>query len=242
MKNYYSLKHLAPTYLTRYLNTFELITKNKGLALDVGCADGAYSRELAKKFNVIGMDINAIELDKNIVNIKYIVADAKNIPFNKNHFDLALCIDIIEHIDNDEKVISEISRVLKKDGQLILSVPNKNFPITYDPINYLLNIFGKHMNFGIWGFGHKRIYQLNQITNLLKKNNFEIIEYRKITYSFAGLIENYISDLLQPLTKKGGQNKKAPNYLILIIKKIINIDKKLGGRRSVGIIISARKK
>jgi len=238
-----SMKMLAPTYIARFNNTFDMIKTSKGSALDIGCADGSYSRELARRgFDVNGFDINSIEMDKkNKLKIKYSIDDAKNMSFKNNTFDLAICIDIIEHIDDDEKVISEISRVLKTGGQVIISIPNKDFPITYDPINYVLNKFGYYAPIGIWGFGHLRVYPLAEIQTLLKKYGFKITECRRTTHYFAGLVENYISDILQPFTKKGGKNKEVPTALLKFFAFITKLDEKINSNKSVGIVISAEK-
>ena len=188
------------------------------------------------------MDINPTEIYKeNGLDIKYIIADARKLPFKKNMFDAALCIDVIEHIDNDKQVISEISRVLKRNGQLVISVPNQDFPLTYDPVNYILKSFNKHIPIGIWGFGHKRIYSQHNFKRLLEDNGFKIAKSKRLTHNFAGLFENYISDVLQPITKKGKNNICAPAILHKLVKLIVKLDEKFGGKKSVGIIICARK-
>lgn len=49
----------------------------------------------------------------------------KNIDSNKDNFDLIICYHILEHIDNDTKAISELFRVIKKEGHCIIQTPFK---------------------------------------------------------------------------------------------------------------------
>jgi SAM-dependent methyltransferase len=49
--------------------------------------------------------------------------DIHKIPFESEHFDVVLCNHVLEHVDNDLKAMSEIARVLKKNGYAILQVP-----------------------------------------------------------------------------------------------------------------------
>lgn len=55
--------------------------------------------------------------------IKIIKVDITNIPFENNYFDIIICNHVLEHIPNDHLAMSELFRVLKKDGFSILQVP-----------------------------------------------------------------------------------------------------------------------
>lgn len=49
--------------------------------------------------------------------------DIHQIPFDDNEFDVVLCNHVLEHVDNDLLAMSEIRRVLRKDGWAIMQVP-----------------------------------------------------------------------------------------------------------------------
>ncbi len=66
--------------------------------------------------NIVNLDINPGE------NVD-IVADASDMPFSDKTFDLIICQAVLEHIKDPKKVISEIKRVLKKEGFLYCTVP-----------------------------------------------------------------------------------------------------------------------
>ena len=60
----------------------------------------------------------------NLKNIHYLVCDAQKIKFPNGYFDLVVCTEVLEHIQNQEKVIRGIVRILKPNGFLIISTPN----------------------------------------------------------------------------------------------------------------------
>jgi ubiquinone/menaquinone biosynthesis C-methylase UbiE len=102
--------------------------------LDAGCGFGQYSYFIAKKFrnsNVIGVDINEERIkgsekfarEEGIENLKFDIADLENLNYEEI-FDLILAVDVLEHIENDVKVLKNFYRALKKDGLLIISTPS----------------------------------------------------------------------------------------------------------------------
>lgn len=57
-------------------------------------------------------------------NVRYIVGDAQKLKFVNGYFDLVVCTEVLEHLQNQKQVVSEFSRTLKPKGFLILSTPN----------------------------------------------------------------------------------------------------------------------
>ena len=93
--------------------------------LDLGSAGGGntlFLKSLGYKVTSVEFSDYAISLQKS-KGIPVIKADAKNLPFEHDTFDLVLCLDVLEHITEDDLVIKEIFRVLKPNGNLIISVP-----------------------------------------------------------------------------------------------------------------------
>jgi len=95
--------------------------------LDVGTSTGTNLRLLRELGinHVIGLDSSHEAIrwcrEKNLGEVRY--GDVCALPFGDDTFDLVLATDIIEHVDDDGKALSELRRVLKPGGAAILSVP-----------------------------------------------------------------------------------------------------------------------
>lgn len=102
-----------------------------GFFLDIGCNKGTYLTEYSGG-TAFGVDISSHVLFKakekcDIKNLpcNLIVGDAEQLSFLKdNSFDVILCSELLEHVYNPEKVIAHISRLLKPNGTVLLTVPN----------------------------------------------------------------------------------------------------------------------
>jgi ubiquinone/menaquinone biosynthesis C-methylase UbiE len=101
--------------------------------LDVGCGGGDYSLAWANAgATVFSLDFDAGRIKvvtekagKSYNNLHPVNGDAQKIPFYDNSFDFVICRNIIEHVDTPRALASEVVRVLKPGGRLILNAPNR---------------------------------------------------------------------------------------------------------------------
>lgn len=98
--------------------------------LDAGCGTGLLGKKLEQFGNVVGIDVNDYALSlarRRGLAVKK--ASVARIPFVNNTFDLVVSIDVLYHkaVENDQKALAEIYRVLKLDGVFILRVPAHNW-------------------------------------------------------------------------------------------------------------------
>lgn len=114
----------------------ELLGDLKGKkVLDVGCGDGKFTSALTSRaVEVQGIDLSkrAILFAKNLVRkATFLVVDASHLCFKNETFDIITCLDVMEHLPENERerTIREVYRVIKKKGILIFSVPSKNMPL-----------------------------------------------------------------------------------------------------------------
>jgi 2-polyprenyl-3-methyl-5-hydroxy-6-metoxy-1,4-benzoquinol methylase len=93
-------------------NNLQIIQSEKTF-LDIGCGDGSLVDYLnTKGINASGCDINDLNFEKDFF------------PYKDASFDYILMYSVIEHINNTEHLMSEIRRMLKHSGILIIITPN----------------------------------------------------------------------------------------------------------------------
>ena len=169
------------------------ITKNMKV-LDVGCGRGEMVLYVAKQgADSIGIDysIDAIKLarlardkkNKKLRNrMEFYIMNAKQMKFKDFTFDTIIITDVIEHLYDDElnAVFSEIYRVLKKNGILVIhTAPNKLFnEITYKYYSYPVSTF--LVNF--WNFITGKKYPNIAKPELLKTSSHKIMHVNEPTY------------------------------------------------------------
>lgn len=102
--------------------------------LNIGCFDGAleyyFLHNKVQKFRGIDLNTSAVAVAKDWATSKALPSDtfqisaAENLPFEDQSFDKVLCLDVFEHVADEQKTADEIFRVLKPGGTLVLSVPH----------------------------------------------------------------------------------------------------------------------
>jgi len=186
---------IDPAFAKRAEYIFNKISDKKPKKiLDVGCGRGFYVFGCSL-FNFIkeihGLDNNDEYLKiakRNCVDkrIKLRKGNAYSLPYPDKYFDFIICSEVLEHLKNDNKGLQELHRVLKPKGTLIITVPNKNFPFLWDPLNWLLmKVFKTHINKDIWWLAgiwadHERLYDEKDIINKVNENGFKILDSQRI--------------------------------------------------------------
>lgn len=144
---------------------------SSGKVLDIGCGWGQTTAMLAASrpdLELIGIDI--VEAGSWIkfkqYGAQFKVCDALSLPFG-NEFHAVTAFGVMEHTGDEEKFLSEINKVLKTGGHLIIF----NLPNRYALSEWLAKIIG------IWA--HERKYTLAEIEGLLKAKGFNISTVRR---------------------------------------------------------------
>lgn len=139
----------------------------KGKTLDVGCGSGVLCREISGKNFIVGIDIskNAIKYcnSRKKEGEFYVVASAFHLPFKKNAFNDVICSEVIEHISNPKKVLSEINSCLTKGGKQIITTPNYGFSL-WVAYELLWDLFGKGRNYR---FQHISKFNIKKLKRLI---------------------------------------------------------------------------
>jgi 2-polyprenyl-3-methyl-5-hydroxy-6-metoxy-1,4-benzoquinol methylase len=95
--------------------------------LDLGSGEGGTSSTLSKDNTVVSFDISLLRLKRQNNEDKFqkINGNAMDLPFKPNTFDLIILQDVIEHLTYTKLVIHNLNKLLKSDGIIYLSTPNK---------------------------------------------------------------------------------------------------------------------
>lgn len=182
-------KHLTQTRKTWFLNYIN----SRDTVLDIGCNNGQNTMKAARRcLKVIAFDndkklLKIAEKDvknRGITNITLLVHNAENkLPFKSSLFNVIMFFAVLEHLVNRDKAITEVYRVLKPGGKLLLSVPNSN--TTWKNIQ---------KKAGLPYFAdsdHKLEYQRDEIISFLTAHHFKVKRCEPVALDmpFIGVID-----------------------------------------------------
>lgn len=175
--------------------------------LDLGCGDGrlaplwqavtgaiAYGLELSPKAVAVANQM--------FPSIQYTEGDATNTPYIDGMFDVIVCQEVLEHIEQQEKLIAECSRILTPNGTLILTTPNKYYFDHRKGGNYsqqpIENIIDK-----------AQLYQL-------LKPHFEVQSYETLVYARGdhGIYKLLTNKYLLSILRRLGLENAWKSYLL----------------------------
>jgi 2-polyprenyl-3-methyl-5-hydroxy-6-metoxy-1,4-benzoquinol methylase len=184
-------KYSSHYYARRMVGTNQTV-------LDLGCGEGFFASELVKDGNkVTGID-NRVLPAENSVFEQYFAADldqgmgAAVEELRGARFNRVLLLDVLEHLRRPDEIVKECHAVLKREGFLIVSVPNvANIAIR------LMLLFGRfnYTERGILDKTHVRFFTRKTARRLLEENGYSIVE-EKLTVIPLELILSWSPDNL----------------------------------------------
>jgi 2-polyprenyl-3-methyl-5-hydroxy-6-metoxy-1,4-benzoquinol methylase len=197
--------------------------------LDVGCSIGydSFALSLKKIGTVLGVDIDktSIQLANRIKeilkceNVEFQLADILDGGFEGEQFDVVIFFEALEHIQEDEKAIREINKLLKTNGLLLLSVPYSERTETFaaPKAAFKLKEEAEVKDEFVGGYHWREGYDEKTLTNLLRKGGFKLSELKLVCIPKTICKHNetetaFAFPLLYPLSRLLGRfskNKKA---------------------------------
>lgn len=104
----------------------ELAEYDKKILLDCGCGEGHLLSQLnGKKYGVDYSPTAVKRAEERNPDAEIFKEDITLLPFEDGFFDIAICSEVLEHILDYKAAISEIKRAVRRNGQIIISVPNE---------------------------------------------------------------------------------------------------------------------
>jgi len=167
------------------LKDIKKISKIKGKLLDVGCAVGQFLDTFKKDgWETFGIELN--DFERKISQNKGHKVYSKKIEANflsKRNFDMVSILEVLEHVYNPEKVMKSIHRVLKKNGLLVIIVPNVE--------SLAASIMQSRCNMFL-GMSHITMFSPITLKNFVEKFSFKQVFCSTIT-SERNVINNYLN-------------------------------------------------
>ena len=208
------------------------LKKTKGnFFLDVGAGTGENTKKFSQTKKIFPMDINRTSLEfLSEKNRNVSGGDMNKLPYKNNSFNGAILLDIVEHIENDLAAMSEISRVVKKGGSIIITVPAHQFLWSYHDE----------------ALHHKRRYGKKELLSLVENSGFEIQywSYWNSILFLPILLFRHVKKLFGEKRSSDVKNMpKLVNNIFLGILKIENFAIKKGFKLPFGVslFVVARK-
>ena len=100
--------------------------------LDAGCGDGEVARLLRRRVaSVVAVDVERSESWRDEPGLTFRVADAEQLPFDDDSFDIVHSKDSLHHMSSPERALAEYRRVLKPGGTALIVEANRYNPSFY---------------------------------------------------------------------------------------------------------------
>lgn len=171
-------------YILNFLQNHDVKICENSKLLDIGCGVGTLSLFFAHK----GAEVHGLDISKRAISIANVAADSigiKNVSFSSsklkkgnNSYDVVICSEVLEHIENEEEFLALIFSHLKCGGTLFISVPSS------ENVLYKLGFYKKFDE----EVGHLRRYNKTKLLSLLRRHGFETLATQEVEGPLRNLL------------------------------------------------------
>jgi ubiquinone/menaquinone biosynthesis C-methylase UbiE len=167
---------------TRFREIRKLIEPTNGPVLDIGCADGVFTKVIydqSKAKELIAVDALASSIEwaqehwKSVPGLSFSVAEAEALPFKDNTFTAAFLMEMLEHVFEPVTVLREVRRVLKPGGYAVILVPSEN--LLFKVIWY----FWTKFRGSIWDGTHLHQYSGGLLPSIVREAGLTVVTEKK---------------------------------------------------------------
>ena len=193
----------------------QFLPQEISMILEIGCGEGSFSKNIKCSGEKWGIEpnSNAANIAENVFT-KVLVGtfDTTKTNLPKDHFDLVICNDVIEHMEDHEKFLKEIREYMTEDAVLVGSIPNARY--YKNLFHFLLVKDWEYTDLGTLDRTHLRFFTEKSLRRSLDEAEFEIEKFQGIN-GYIGF----------------GLSKWKLAYLVFyVISRAIS----LGGARDIG--------
>lgn len=168
--------------------------------LEIGCAKGTISHFLRKRggaWTHVDLDHSNVASARSLLGGGVVQFGPEGLPFRDSTFDGVVVLDYLEHVQDDERCLDEVDRVLEPGGTLYLSTPTEGG---------LLNWVKPRIGLTLDQYGHVREgYRLADLEDRLALRGYRVVERATYSYFFTEALEMAINAVFVLI----GRRKKA---------------------------------
>ena len=161
----------------QYLRTemIQFLPKEYKKVLEIGCAEGVFSGNLNPNSEIWGIELDEKSAEIAKKKMKYVLVGKYNQLYSElpeNYFDLVICNDVIEHMEDHNFFFSSIKERIRVNGFLVASIPNvRHYKNLYE---LLIEKDWRYRDGGILDRTHLRFFTEKSIKRTLSKHGFVI--------------------------------------------------------------------
>jgi SAM-dependent methyltransferase len=192
--------------------------------LDAGCGTGANFGMLGRFGNAIGVDVFHDACVYATRKHPGLIAQGKleSLPVAKASIDLAVLLDVLEHVDNQQAVLAEMQRILRLDGLLVVSVPAfQHLWSNHDVVHC-----------------HRRRYKANELRRELEKAGFHIDYLGYFNTHLYGLVALTRFLKKHRVNEPRSDMRPPPKWLNALLYNVFRVEKFWVGRFAMPIGVS----
>lgn len=157
----------------------------KPICVDIGCGfNGRFLFSIASDIEAgYGFDLRANDITSGNICITNNSKYNGNLPLADNSVDRVFLLAVIEHLERDNQLLPEASRILKPGGLIIITTPTPMAKPILEFLSYKLHLISEESI-----REHKHYYTRQELVECLNKNNCTCFKYRKFQFGMNEMI------------------------------------------------------
>lgn len=153
----------------------ESLVNKRGRVVEIGCGGGGMSEAIKfyrPDLEIVGCDVSSVAIGQaknNFKNVEFIEGSIYNLPFKNGSFDAVVMFDLLEHLEDPEVGLSEVTRILRRGGVFHSFTPCEGEMSNYD---FWFRKFGWHGK-EIYA-GHIQKYRAVDLIKKIESHGFSL--------------------------------------------------------------------